>query len=551
MPRHCNKVVCSCVALLVSLYPVMQGYAQETHAVPALPAGNTTQSLDQEVPFVKPGNVTVNFRDADIKAVLRYLSEVGGVDIVPSPDVTGAVTLSLTDKPWDVALDIIVKNYGYAYEREGNIIRVVTLTSLKLEELSTEVIPLNYATAENAQEAVKDMLTERGKMSYDTRINALIVTDLATNIYKIKRIIRSLDKKTPQIMIEARIIETKLTDTEKLGINWNLVIAAAGAARPTTLPWGNEIWRDLLPQGLRRFYPRGQTGQATTAAAPGAAGTTAVTGVADFMNQGAGGTTLFPFADADSFAYGTLDFSQFSAVLEYLDQRSDTEIISNPRITTLNNRAAKMFVGKVYNYIAEIERNEDTGGQQRFTYKIEKEEIGIRLLVTPHINDAGDIEVELKPEIKDVIEFQRINEFFSLPVFATREAETQVIVRDAETIFIGGLIKEDVKKITDKIPLLGDILGDLPFVGGIFKYKSEVKEKTELVFFLTVHVVKDLKDFNKIGVRGVSESMLPSDVTEEIDEIGLQDEVRVELSPPISPKIEKKALFDFRKKKKK
>ncbi|MCQ9207723.1 MAG: secretin and TonB N-terminal domain-containing protein, partial [Omnitrophica bacterium] len=216
--------------------------------------------------FVKPGNVTVNFKDADIRAVLRYLSEVGDVDIVPSPDVVGSVTLNLTDKPWNVALEIIVKNYGYAYERDGDIIRVVTLSSLKLEELSTEVILLNYATAEDAQETVRDMLTERGKMTYDVRVNALVVTDLATNIYKIKQVIGDLDKRTPQLMIEAKIIETALTDTEKLGIDWNFVIAAAGAARPTTLPFSNWGKIPFLPKSLdlSAFFPFGQTGAVTT-----------------------------------------------------------------------------------------------------------------------------------------------------------------------------------------------------------------------------------------------------------------------------------------------
>ena len=121
---------------------------------PPLGISASSPALNEPAPYVKPGNVTVNFKDADIRAVFRYLSEVSGVDIVPTPDVTGSVTLALNDKPWEVALDIIVKNYGFAYEREGGIIRVVTLTSLKLEELSTEVIPLNYATAEKTQEAV-------------------------------------------------------------------------------------------------------------------------------------------------------------------------------------------------------------------------------------------------------------------------------------------------------------------------------------------------------------------------------------------------------------
>ena len=465
-------------------------------------------------PYVKVGNVTMNFKNADIRAVLHYLSEVSGVDIIPSPDVVGSVTLKLTDKPWETALNIIVKNYGYAYEREGDIIRVVTLESLKLEELSTEVISLNYATAENAQEAVKDMLTDRGKMSYDSRINSLIVTDLATNIYKIKQVIRDLDKKTPQIMIEAKIIETVLTDTERLGIDWNLVIAAIGAARPTTLPFANWMTEDVvIPRALENFYPFVQSGTQTVANVAAGDNFIETTGVADFT-QTRGALTHFPLAEASAFTYGTLDFTQFSAVLEYLKTRSDTDIISSPRITTLNNKEAKMFVGRVHPYITKIDEDEEKG---RIKYEYKEKEIGIRLLVTPHMNANGDIEVKLKPEIKDIIGHQRLTEWFSLPIFSTREAETQVMVRDGDTIFIGGLIKENVKKYDKKFPILGDLLGDIPFIGNAFKYESESKRKTELVFFLTVHVLKDLKEFNATAVRDVVSIELPMGIEEAME----------------------------------
>lgn len=539
--------------LLIAFFSIQRAYTQETVAPTEMLQKDAGVIEDEStVAYVKPGNVTVNFKDADIKAVLNYLSEVSGVDIVPSPDVSGPVTLKLTDKPWEVALNIIVKNYGFAFEREGDIIRVVTVDSLKLEELSTEVIPLNYTTAEDAQEAVKDMLTDRGKLTYDSRVNSLIVTDLATNIYKIKQVVQALDRKTPQIMIEAKIIETVLGDEERLGINWNLVIAASGAKRPTTLPF--EAWStSWLGDAMRAYLPLGQTA-GTSGAAAGGGGAVTSTTPADYPT-GRGFDQPFPFVDPDQFTFGTLDFSQFSAVLEYLNQRSDTDIISSPRITTLNNKPAKMFVGKVYNYISEIEQKEDTGGQERWTYEIEKEEIGIRLLVTPHINENGDIEVELKPEIKDVIAQQQITQYFWLPIFSTREAETQVMVRDADTIFIGGLIKENIKKYDKKFPLLGDLLGDVPFIGPAFKYKTEAREKVELVFFLTVHVVKDLKALARYATRDLSELIVElEEVEEEMTEVenieaeNVDKERLVKLSPS-APEGRPKPLFDFRKNK--
>jgi len=455
----------------------------------------------QESLELLPGYITINFKEADIKVVLNYLSDVSGVDIVPAPDVSGPITIKLTNKPWQTALDIIVRNYGFAYEKEKGIIRVVTVESLKLEELATEVVQLHYSTAAAVVPSIQDMLTSRGKITADTRTNLLVITDVPANIYKIKQVILKLDKRTVQVMIEAKIIETTLGDDERMGIDWNLVISARGAVRPTTFPF---TVRGNLPRlttaWWNRFMPRPMGN--TTSQITDTGGNTAVltTVVSDFpigmaeMDQG--DASPFPLMMAEDFGFGTLDFSQFSAVLEYLDDRSDTHILSNPRITTLNNKQAKMFVGKVFNYISEIEEKEEAGGSEKFTYTMEKEEIGIRLLVTPHVNERNEIEVVLKPEIKDVVSFQQITQYFALPVFSTREAETQVMVNDGDTIFIGGLIREKTIKREDKFPVLGDMFGDLPFLGSLVKYSSETTEKTELVFFLTVHIMKDLKETN-------------------------------------------------------
>jgi len=519
--RNALTAIIVSVSFIV-LFPVVRAYTQEV----VVPAG---------VPFVKPGSVTVNFKDADIRAVLNYLSEVSGVDIVPSPDVSGPVTLKLTDKPWEVALNIIVKNYGFAYERDGDIIRVVTVNSLKLEELSTEVIQLNYTSAKDAQEAIKDMLTERGKLTYDSRVNAIIVTDLATNIYKIKQVVQALDKKTPQVLIETKIIETVLSNEERLGINWNLVIAASGASRPTTLPftnWGNFHGFDAL----QRYFPFGQT-SAQSGAQSGTSDVITTTGVSDFPTiQGA--NTAFPFVDPDQFTYGTLDFSQFSAVLEYLKERSDSDIVSSPRITTLNNKSATIFVGKVYNFPI-FEQAALTGEWVINGY--ESREIGIKLLVTPHVNETGDISVHLVPEIGNYLGLQTISESLKAPLWSSRKADTQVMVRDGQTIFIGGLIRENVKEYDKKFPILGDLLGDVPFIGPAFKYKSNTKEKVELVFFMTVHVAKDLKAMTKYATRDVSELYIDPDEAEKTAPPGTLNAKDFE--------EERKPLFDFRKNK--
>ncbi|NQT23485.1 MAG: hypothetical protein HQ579_08650 [Candidatus Omnitrophica bacterium] len=464
--------------------------------------------VEEEERQLKPGYVTVNFKGADIRTVLNYLSDVSGVDIIPAPDVSGPITLKLTDKPWETALDIIVRNYGYAYERDRDIIRVVTIESLKMEELATEVVKLNYAKAVDVEEIIKDMLSDRGKVGADDRINALVLTDIPTYLYKAKQVIFKLDKKTPQIMIEAKIIETMLGKDERMGIDWNIRITASGAAKPTTIPFNA-----LLPDwGLQSsvltnvFTPLGQTQGVTANVLQG--GTTAQTETAAFPSGGTladSASRLWPFVDADLFTFGTLDFTQFSAVIEYLKRRSDTEIISNPRVTTLNNKQAKIMVGKVYNFPT-FDQVEETGRWVISGY--EAKELGIRLLVTPNVNENGEIVVDLKPEISNYLGLEQISEELSAPLWATREAETQVMVKDGETIFIGGLIKENTVKVDKRFPILGDLVGDLPFIGNVFKYKVDKKEKTELIFFISVHIVKDMAQLAKF-VKNPTEVYLP------------------------------------------
>ncbi len=438
------------------------------------------------VQVVDPGSITVNFKGADIRTVLAYISEVAGVDIVPAPDVKGVVDLKLNNKPWKTALDIILRNYGFAYEREGDIIRVVTVNNLKMEELATQTFNLNYGKSKDVVAAIKDIVSERGKVMYDDRTNIVLVTDIPTNIYKIGQVIDKLDKRTDQVLIEARIIETVLDDSEKLGIDWNIKMTVAGAKRPTTFPfsqWDNTgqdygAWNSILPQV--------QTAASTAVTGSGSL-TTATTTEADFPSL-PGGTSAFPFAGTDQFTYGTLDFSEFKAVLEFIKQRANTDIVSNPRIATLNNSEALINVGQTLN-LPKYERNSTTGKMEITGY--EAKDLGIILKVTPHINQKGEIVIDLAPQISDLLRYDTLDRASGIvaPVYSTRIAKTQVMIKDGDTIFIGGLIKENDIDRKNKMPFLGDLLGDVPYLGLLFSKKETVKQKTELIFFITVNLM--------------------------------------------------------------
>jgi type IV pilus assembly protein PilQ len=458
----------------------------------AAPKKTEAPATAEEEDKVTPGNVTVNFKGADIRTVLSYISEVAGVDIVAAPDVKGVIDLRLTDKPWKVALDVIVRNYGFAYEREGDIIRVVTLDKLKQEEVVTQAMSLNYGKAKDIAASIKKIISSRGKVKYDDRTNMIIVTDIPTNVYRVAQILEKLDKETEQVLIEARIIETVLGDDEKIGIDWNVKFEVSGAKRPTTFPFDYFKSDSRL---LEKYTPLVQTGVTQTFADSGGQTTTqtpaAYPASPSLTNYAKG----FPFIDysqemfKDTFTFGTLDFSQLSAVLELLKQRSQTNIVSNPRIATLNNSEANILVGQTLN-MPKYERNSTTGKIEITGY--EAKDLGTKLKVTPHINDRGEIVVEIIPEISDLLKYDTIDATNGIvaPVYSSRQAKTKVMIRDGETIFIGGLIKERVVDAKNKLPFLGDLLGDVPGVGLLFTKKDKMKQKVELIFFVTVKIMK-------------------------------------------------------------
>lgn len=428
-----------------------------------------------------PGNVTIDFKDADIQSVLRILSLKSGVNIVAGKDVTGSVTIRLVDVPWEKALDVVLKTYGYAYDRDDNIIRVTTIENLKKEELSTEVFTLDYSQASEVEKSLKDILSDRGKIRSDARSNTLVVTDMPTAIQNVRRVIDRLDMITPQVLIEAKVIETTLGTTDKLGIKWNVQATARASARPTSFPF--PAIAPVNSSALRTFLPQGR-GQTSLAAVSGSGTTTAST-TNDFPTSTPHVfQATFPVADKSEFTFGTLDFSQFQAMLQALKQRDSAKVLSEPRITTLNNQEAKILVGDVI-AIPRFERNSSTGRMEVTGY--DDRDVGIRLSVKPQINSADEIVVDIHPEITSLLGYDDLTTDIKAPHFTTREAQTRVRIRNGETIAIGGLIRENLVDSRTKVP----ILGELPFLSRFFSFKDKTIQKTDLLFFMTVTVVSE------------------------------------------------------------
>ncbi len=457
--------------------------AQSSQAVaPAQVAETAIPESVTEGPVSAPGNVTVDFKDADIQNVLRILAFKSGVNIVAGKDVTGTVTIRLVDVPWEKALDTILKTYGYAYDQQGNIIRVSTLENLQKEELSTEVYPLNYSKAADVEKSIKEMLSERGSARSDSRSNSIIVTDMPTSLQNIRKVVERLDSQTPQVLIEAKVIELTLGKADQLGIDWNVRAAISGASRPITAPF-NATQRSVFSQ----IFPIGRGTQTGVVASSGA--TTATSTIEDFpKGKGGGGTDsiqpTFPVADKAEFTFGSLDFSQFRAVLEMIQNQRDTKVLSEPHVTVLSNQEAKILVGEII-AIPTFERNSTTGKMEITGY--DDRDLGIRLAVVPQVNNSNEIVVSIHPEITNLIGYDDLTGEIKAPRFSTREAMTNVRIKSGQTIAIGGLIKEDVTDENNKVPLLGDI----PGLGKLFSYQNKQVTKTDLLFFVTVTVIKD------------------------------------------------------------
>lgn len=427
---------------------------------PAGPSRAQELSLDEQV------IESLEFREVDIKDVLRQLSKQYSLNIVFSEKVAGLITVQLVNVSLERALDSIISVNGFVYTKKGSVIKVTSQEEAEKEQKQTRLFKLNNADAAKIKETLSKVLTPDGSLEIDARSNSIVITDTLSTINKIEEIIPRLDDPTPQVLIEAKLIETSLTKTDKLGIDWTTTLQATGGKRPTTLPFPAKGER----QWMENIMPPGSLATAT-----------------DFPT---GHPYAFPAAATSSFAFGTLDASSLKSVFDFLKSRSNTKLIANPRVVSLNNQKASIHVGKDVP-LPIYERNE-TSGKMEITGWADDEKIGVQLEVTPHISPDGHIKLTLKPEVSSIDSWLKIEGADAAPITLTRTVETEVLIKDGQTVVIGGLVKDESVRKVNKVPFLGD----LPIVGFIFTRKelgstSTPSEKTDLLIFVTARIIKD------------------------------------------------------------
>lgn len=422
-----------------------------THSQQAAGEGNTIESLE--------------FRELDIKDVLRQLSKQYNLNIVFSEKVSGLVTVQLSNVSIEEALDSIITVNGFVYAKKDNVIKVTTPDEAEREGKQTKLFRLNNADAATLKETLSKVLTPDGSIEADSRSNSIIVTDILSVINKVSEILPTLDGLTLQVLIETKLIETSLTRSDKLGIDWTTTLSASGAKRPMTLP----------------FSPKGDRGWMENVFPPNPASSS------DFPT---GHPFGFPTAVKGDFTLGTLDASSLKLILDFLKNRNDTKLVANPRIVTLNNQKALIHVGKDVP-IPVYERN-DTTGKMEITGWSEDKKVGVELEVTPQISPDGHIKLKLKPAVSSITDFIKIEGEDAAPITSTRTVETEVLIRDGQTVVIGGLVKDESFIKVSKVPFLGDI----PLLGFFFSRKevgssSNPQEKTDLLIFVTARIIKD------------------------------------------------------------
>jgi type IV pilus assembly protein PilQ len=419
--------------------------------------------------------IDLDFKDADIHNILRLLSEVGNVNVVTADDVSGSVTIKMRAVPWDQALDVILTSKGLGMVRRGNLIRVAPQTTLEKERelaiarekqrlalapLETRLIPVSYATAQTLQPRVNELLSERGKVAVDERTNMLVVRDIPENLESVEELVRSLDTQTPQVLIEARIIEARTSFSNEFGIQWGGdVVMSSATGNPTGLVFPHDLTLaggatdgTTPTQGLSPFGGVPNPNFVVNLPAPAGTGRGAALGL----------------------SMGSLSGNiNFSLRLSAFETTGQVRIISAPRVLTLDNHSATISQGTSIPY-SQVGAQ---GVQTTF------QEAVLSLNVTPHVTNDGAVSMDVKISRNEPDFNQRSAR--GDPTILKRQAQTYLLVQDGHTAVIGGIYTRNTGRSLDQIPLLGDI----PILGVIFQHHVKSDQRNELLIFLTPRIV--------------------------------------------------------------
>jgi len=395
----------------------------------SLSAGNTRYTLELGVPSAVTRELRIRdmtFRDTPIPVVLNALSRIYGLNIIIGEGITKKISVSFTDVPLEDALDQIIRANGYDYLREGkegNIIRILPGPAPEPKpQIFVRSFKLYYAGAKKIREEVAKLLTkDLGQILVDEDTNTITVIGPSKDITAVQNYLTEIDLRPTQVTIETRIIEVALSELQDMGIEWRLSSQPAGTSMEVTLP-------PASPPAL-------------------------------------------------TFSYGYLTPSEFSFLLSMLARKGKSNIASAPSVTTMNNRKAVIESG---DKIPVLEETVDAEGRIIRRYVLWP--VGISMEVTPQISPDGYIIMDIKPSVKTFRDWAPDGR---TPIITERSTQQRVIIRDGDTLAIGGLITEEERRSMTRVPLISQI----PILGEFFKRQTIDQIKTELIVCISPHII--------------------------------------------------------------
>lgn len=431
--------------------------------------------------------VNMEMRHANILDVIQLLANSANLNIVVPDDLQGTITVKLTDVHWEDALDSILRTKGYSYQRQGDVIRIDAVDKIKAD-LETRVFVLKHVDATDLEPFLETILspkgkimsfTEKGRSSFSfgsavggekeaeevqtaKKSRILSITDVQEVLNTAEEIITRLDIEPRQVSIQVQIVEVVLSKNKNMGINWNIQASAEGAIQPHTFPFPGVVGGQFVPEG-----------------------------------------SAFPVPGTGDFTFGTLDASTLTATLSMLETKGDVNILSSPKISTLNNLEAKILIGERFPITTE---SIDAQTGLRTITLDHYEDIGIQLIVIPQVSGEDAISMIIHPAVSSLGEL--VEERF--PRINTREADTQILIKNKHTVVIGGLLEDRDTVNISQVPVLGSI----PILKYLFRNKQNTIQKVELLIFVTPEIVNGASEGLK---REVKINQISEDIMAKVD----------------------------------
>lgn len=418
--------------------------------------------------------ISVDFPDEDVRNIIRNVADLYGLNVVIPESLVGRITIRLRDVTWQQIFNVVLEPLNFTWIVDDNIIKIRSQDELMREPMDTRVFIINFAQAGELRNSVGNLVDTGagGRIQVDTRSNALVITERPSRLNSIQQIIETLDRPTEQVMIESRFVEVTQRDVKNLGVDWQSLSGYSLQAGPFQREYGmlRESGPGAVNDGNTEFRQDGFT--LNPDGSVDIINTRARTMQNDFTRVLTHDDTALFSADA------------FQVVLSALERNTDSRLVSNPTIVTVNNTKAQINIGEEF----PIPRY--TYNQERGTFEVsgfDFKPIGILLNVLPQINSAGFISLDIRPEISS-----RTGEVgfggeggATIPIITTRRTESTVTLKSGFTLAIGGLIETVTNNGESRVPVLGSI----PGLGRLFRSENVSEDQRNLIVFITARIL--------------------------------------------------------------